>query len=107
MKHFNSDLTAMVAKINGAPFDAGSSFQRCALFLLGALRAESISPPKIASISGLPHAECKDLAAKARSSGIFKGYKIAGADWLDKETGGIAFICDAMVLDGSLERVPA
>lgn len=106
-KRLNPQLTKAVAEINDAPFDGSDTFQRCALFLFGAIKAESTSPTKIASVTGLSHSECKGLASKARSSGIFSGYKIAGNDWLEPETGGIAFIMDTMVLDGTLERVRA
>jgi hypothetical protein len=106
-KKLNTELTRMVAELNEAPFDGSKSLERCELFLLAAAYAGTTSPTKIASASGLSRSECSALANTARSSGIFSGYKIAGADWLDPKTGGIAFIMDAMVLDGTLEREPA
>lgn len=106
MASLNPTLTAEYAEMSGT-FDASSATDRAGLFLLGAASAGTVDYRAIARTTGLPRQEAKQLSEKARTTGIFSGRRIAGGDWLDEETGGVAFILDAMVLAGLLKRVPS
>lgn len=107
MRELNSNLTQEWAKLNGSPFSPDDATSVAGLFLLGAATAGSVDYRAIAKATGLEHRKSSDLAKRARETGIFVGRKISGGGWLDEETGGITFICDAMVLAGLLDRAPA
>lgn len=101
------DLRDAVAQINGSPFNDRDQAQRAMLFLAGALAASSTAHREIARRTGLTNEECLTWCRKAREQNIFVGRRIAGREWFDEETGGVAFIMDAMCLVGILKRAPA
>lgn len=89
-------------ELNSAPYDENSVTDRAALFLLCALDLNN-SYLRVAAHTGLDPMECRLFKKRGKDTGIIKGRKIH-CDWLDEDTGGIAFIMDAMCLAGLLER---
>lgn len=61
---------------------------------------------KIAGFTGIPRSKCREIGARLRENGVWHGEKIA-VDWLDEETGGVAFLCDVNVALGILQRAGA
>ena len=47
------------------------------------------------------------FARRARRVGLAESGKVIASDWFDEKTGGIAFILDACVLSGMIERHPS
>lgn len=103
MQSLNLTLTNDVAEINGTPFDPKDDTQLAMLFLIGAGH-EGINPDRIARRTGMNRRDCRRLAADAKSKGLISGGKLLHGGWHDDETGCIAFICDALVLSGHLDR---
>lgn len=58
---------------------------------------------RIASFTHLPREECEEIGRRLRKGGIWRGSKIYG-EWDDPKGGGIAFLLDAMVGSGMLNR---
>jgi len=79
----------------------GHSFQTAVILLSGLVVGPNAK--KIAKFTGYPLNEVKLRADNLRSSGIWKGSKLA-VDWFDEKDGAIAFWCDCLVADGLLER---
>lgn len=88
--------------LNSAPYNPENKTDRAAIFLLCAPDLNN-SYLRIAQETGFDSDECRTFKRRAKTNGIFNGRKIQCA-WLDKETGGIAFIMDAMLVSGILER---
>lgn len=98
------DLEDECARMSGAPFDKSDKTQRAMLFLLAALEQRTVSYVRIHRRTGIDLSECREFLASAKAFKIFQGYKIAGANWFEDETGGTAFVLDSLVLSGLLER---
>jgi len=93
----------LISEITEAPYDAGDSFDQAALFLLTAVEIGT-DTEALANSTGLPISVCEECDRHAHVSGIFLNEEIYVGDWLDPETGAIAFMLDAMCVAGLMER---
>lgn len=82
-----------------------SSVDNEGLFLLAAAQVGPRKYVKIAELAGLSRSQSLKLSRRARETGLFSNMKILHSGWLDPEDGGIAFLCDVLVLAGQFERV--
>lgn len=58
---------------------------------------------KIAKFIKQPRSVVRDYGKVIRKNGIWKQDKI-DCEWFDKDTGGVAFLCDVLVASGVMER---
>ena len=90
---------------NEAPMNWNNASDRAAIFLLLAVTRNN-SATSISRDSRLTYDECRAFKTVAKSNGIIVGRRLA-VDWLDQETGGIAFMMDVLCCSGLMERVSA
>jgi hypothetical protein len=64
------------------------------------------SQRKLRAFTNYPMALIKSVAQRARATGIWKGNKV-NCEWFEEGHGGVAFICDSLVLAGLLKRTIA
>ena len=59
---------------------------------------------KLAQVTGLRYEYVAQMEARCRQAEIWVGEEVMGAHWEDEELGGVAFVCDVCVAEGSLIR---
>ncbi len=99
----DAELIQAIESSDGHTFDPASIHDRASLFLLSALKFETVNSDKLANLADLPRGEARSFGHNARRSGIFKGRNIC-ADWFDEKEGTMAFILDTLCVAGHLER---
>jgi len=63
-----------------------------------------IDPTRIATFLGCPRAMVQAVAARLYEARIWEEDEVRSEKWFDPETGGVAFVADLMVAEGSLIR---
>lgn len=58
---------------------------------------------KISKFAYIPRAKVVERARRLRSNGVWVGPRVH-CEWMDKESGGVAFIADSLVADGLVTR---
>lgn len=78
-----------------------SSFKTAVLLLAAALMSQDIDA--LVEFTGYPTEFITERAEKLRKNGVWVDGKTV-ADWLDPETGGLAFWLDVLVAEGMVEK---
>lgn len=74
------------------------------IFLLAAADTGVFGPDELSAKTQIPRSKCRLYASNLRKNGVFKDGKIHHSGWFDKKSGGIAFVMDAALAMGYLQR---
>lgn len=84
----------------------GSEVYDTALVLLSSVEVGP-NVTRLCAFTGLPRTFVGQRAKRFRANRVWRGSKVAAAEWFEEGTGGIAFLMDVAVGMGLLERPDA